>query len=607
MTFRGTLAQVNASLATITYSPTANYNGSASLTITSNDLGSTGSGGAKTDIDVVSITVNATNDAPAGTDDTVTIDEDRSHTFVAADFGFTIRSMRPANGFAERDHHHPAGGRLAEPRWRAVVAGDLVLVSELGNLVFSPAANANGAATPASPSRCRTTAAPPTAAIDLDPTAEHDHHQRHQRQRRAGRHRQHRHHLKTAPTPSRPPTSASAIRRQPANSFAAVKITTLPGAGSLTLNGVGRDAGPVDQRGRHQRRQAARSARRPTPTAAATPSFTFQVQDDGGTANGGVDLDPSAQHDHHQRHRVNDAPAGTDNTVTTRKTAPTPSRPPTSASPIRATARPTAFAGGEDHHPAGRRHAAASTAWPSTPGQLDQRGRHHCRQPARSRRRQRQRRGLRQLHLPGAGRRRHRQRRRRPRPDAPTRSRSTSPRQRCAGRHRTTRSPSLEDTRLHLRRRRLRLQRPDRQPGQQPAGGEDHHACPAAGTLHAQRRRGDARPGRSAWPTSAAGNCSFTPAANANGAAYASFTFQVQDDGGTANGGVDLDPTRQHADHQRHQRQRRAGGQRTTRSPRWKTRPTPSLPPTSASPTRATARPTAFASVKITTLPAPAR
>jgi VCBS repeat-containing protein len=35
----------------------------------------------------------------------------------------------------------------------------------------------------------------------------------------------------------------------------------------------------------------------------------------------------------------------------------------------------------------------------------------------------------------------------------------------------------------------------------------------------------------------------FTPAPNANGAAYASFTFQVQDDGGTANGGVDLDPT----------------------------------------------------------------
>jgi hypothetical protein len=38
-----------------------------------------------------------------------------------------------------------------------------------------------------------------------------------------------------------------------------------------------------------------------------------------------------------------------------------------------------------------------------------------------------------------------------------------------------------------------------------------------------------------------AGNLKFAPAANANGAGYASFTFQVQDDGGTASGGVDLD------------------------------------------------------------------
>src|SRR5205807_615194 len=37
------------------------------------------------------------------------------------------------------------------------------------------------------------------------------------------------------------------------------------------------------------------------------------------------------------------------------------------------------------------------------------------------------------------------------------------------------------------------------------------------------------------------GKLVFTPALNANGAGYASLTFQVQDDGGTANGGVDLD------------------------------------------------------------------
>lgn len=40
-----------------------------------------------------------------------------------------------------------------------------------------------------------------------------------------------------------------------------------------------------------------------------------------------------------------------------------------------------------------------------------------------------------------------------------------------------------------------------------------------------------------------AGLLKFTPAANANGVNLAHFTFQVQDDGGTAGGGIDLDPT----------------------------------------------------------------
>src|SRR5436189_1843 len=40
-----------------------------------------------------------------------------------------------------------------------------------------------------------------------------------------------------------------------------------------------------------------------------------------------------------------------------------------------------------------------------------------------------------------------------------------------------------------------------------------------------------------------AGRLVFAPAADADGTPYASFTFQVQDNGGTANGGVDLDRT----------------------------------------------------------------
>ena len=39
------------------------------------------------------------------------------------------------------------------------------------------------------------------------------------------------------------------------------------------------------------------------------------------------------------------------------------------------------------------------------------------------------------------------------------------------------------------------------------------------------------------------GKLAFTPVLNKNGSGYATFTFQVRDDGGTANGGVDLDQT----------------------------------------------------------------
>ena len=70
-------------------------------------------------------------------------------------------------------------------------------------------------------------------------------------------------------------------------------------------------------------------------------SFTFQVQDDGGTANGGVDLDQSPNTMTINVTAVNDAPAGTDKTVTTLEdTAYTSSPRPTLASAIRTTARP---------------------------------------------------------------------------------------------------------------------------------------------------------------------------------------------------------------------------------------------------------------------------
>nr|MBI1229543.1 T9SS type B sorting domain-containing protein [Cytophagales bacterium] len=57
MEFEGTLANINTALSGMAFTPTSGFNGPASLTITSDDQGFFGSGGAQTDTDVVSITV----------------------------------------------------------------------------------------------------------------------------------------------------------------------------------------------------------------------------------------------------------------------------------------------------------------------------------------------------------------------------------------------------------------------------------------------------------------------------------------------------------------------------------------------------------------------
>ena len=64
MTFTGTVSAINAALDGLSFAPTANFSGAASLSITTNDLGNTGTGGAKSDTDAVAITVTAVNDAP---------------------------------------------------------------------------------------------------------------------------------------------------------------------------------------------------------------------------------------------------------------------------------------------------------------------------------------------------------------------------------------------------------------------------------------------------------------------------------------------------------------------------------------------------------------
>lgn len=102
----------------------------------------------------------------------------------------------------------------------------------------------------------------------------------------------------------------------PSNSFAAVKITTVPTAGKLTDNGVTVLAGSQMtfsdiNTGKLKFVPVANA------NGSSYSSFTFQVQDDGGTLIGGVDTDVTARKMSVSVTPVNDAPVGTNKLVTT--------------------------------------------------------------------------------------------------------------------------------------------------------------------------------------------------------------------------------------------------------------------------------------------------
>ena len=100
----------------------------------------------------------------------------------------------------------------------------------------------------------------------------------------------------------------------PANNFLAVKVSSLPLAGTLADNGTnvtqGQFVSATDIAAR-------RFTFTPAPNSSGSnyANFAFQVQDDGGTANGGSDTDPSPRTMTVNVSSVNDAPTGTSKTV----------------------------------------------------------------------------------------------------------------------------------------------------------------------------------------------------------------------------------------------------------------------------------------------------
>src|SRR5258705_502391 len=159
VTVTGTLANINTAINGLLFQPTGNFNGSANLTVTTNDQGNTGSGGAKTDVDTVAITVNAVNDAPVNTVPAAqSMNEDGSLTFSVANGnaisiadvdagGANVQvTLAVTNGVLP-----PAGttGLTVSGNGTATVTvtGTLANINTaLNGLVFQPIGNFNGSA-----------------------------------------------------------------------------------------------------------------------------------------------------------------------------------------------------------------------------------------------------------------------------------------------------------------------------------------------------------------------------------------------------------------------------------------------------------------------------
>jgi RHS repeat-associated protein len=274
----------------LTFTPAANAHGTAIVGVTLHDNGGTLNGGHDTsDPQSFTITVTAANSPPIGTDNTITILEDATYTFASSDFGFSDPNDTPANNFmAVKIKTLPAAGSL-ELSGVAVSAGEIILVASIPNLTFTPAVDAHDSPYASFTFQVQDDGGTANGGVNLAQTPNTI--------------------AFNVTSLNNPPAGMdntiamleegtyafvaidfgfSDPNDTPANNFMAVKITTLPAAGSLMLSGVSVSAGDfIPVAGIPNLTFASGAGGNGSPYT----SFTFQVQDDGGTAGGGVDLD----------------------------------------------------------------------------------------------------------------------------------------------------------------------------------------------------------------------------------------------------------------------------------------------------------------------------
>jgi hypothetical protein len=300
----------------VTHSPVVSFK------VTQNGgLNTAGQTGAADTI-TIPVVAGAPNNAPAGTDATFSMTQDTDYVFGAADFGFTDPNDSPANSLlAVTITTLPGAGTLIDKNV-PVSTGQSIPVADItgGHLKFTPAAGATG-----SPYTTFTfqvednggtanggadlDASPNTLTFNVNASAVVNH-------APAGADTTVATNEDTAYVFAIADFGFTDTADAPANALKAVKITTLPGTGTLTDNGTAVSTGQfidvTDITAGLLKFTPALNA-----NGTANASFTFQVQDNGGTANSGIDLDQSANTLTVNVASVNDGPIGTSNSVTT--------------------------------------------------------------------------------------------------------------------------------------------------------------------------------------------------------------------------------------------------------------------------------------------------
>jgi VCBS repeat-containing protein len=300
------------------YTPNVNFFGTDTFTYQASD--------GQVDSNIAAVTINVTpvNDPPIGANGTVTMAEDTLYPLSVADFGFSDPADAPPNNFlAVRITALPAAGTLIVGGF-PVFPGQVVPVSSIlsGQMRFTPAINANGSPYASFAFQVQDNGGTANGGVDFDPSPNT---------------------LTINVTPvNDPPFGANGTVTMaedtlytfqvadfnfidpadfPPNSLAAVRITSLPAAGTLTVFGIPAGLGqvvPVSLIVSGQMRFT------PAINANGSPyaSFAFQVQDNGGTANGGVDFDPSPNTLTINVTPVNDAPVADDDSYSTSQGTP---------------------------------------------------------------------------------------------------------------------------------------------------------------------------------------------------------------------------------------------------------------------------------------------